>query len=172
VVDSSYYENGFFFLLLHAAVYTGQYTCRIPSRDLHQACLNTSSPDQGKAVVFVDKVEMQLSILMKENQQLKSQQASLGHENQNLAQENQKLAQENQRLNDRLQDIENQTLHVNDRLVVVENQSQEQITENKGLDSRLESLENQSLSNRLESLENQSLSNRLESLENQSEQKA
>ena len=75
--NSTDFNNGNFRLLLDNPVKGGNYTCRIPSQHLADACLRSNTTRQGEATLFVDKVDARLTLLEKENEQLKQENSVL-----------------------------------------------------------------------------------------------
>ena len=76
VVNSSFYQDGQFILLLDNPVIGGSYTCQIPENEAGAACLHDNQ-GAGNNTVVVDEVKVRFSLL-------EAQQASLVAENSRL----------------------------------------------------------------------------------------
>ncbi|KAL8590997.1 hypothetical protein ACOMHN_044989 [Nucella lapillus] len=68
VRNSSKYENGQFYLPLNGAMPSGNYVCRVP---LNESCLSVDNVTYGEDSIDVDSVDIRLTLLEKENEQLK-----------------------------------------------------------------------------------------------------
>ncbi|KAL8594353.1 hypothetical protein ACOMHN_053270 [Nucella lapillus] len=68
VRNSSKYENGQFDLPLNGAMLSGNYVCCVP---LNESCLSVDNVTNGEDSIDIDSVDIRLTLLEKENEQLK-----------------------------------------------------------------------------------------------------
>ena len=95
MVNSSFYQDGQFVLLLDNPVTGGSYTCHIPENEAGAACLHDNQV-AGNNIVVVDEVKVRFSIL-------EAQQASLVAENSRLQSQLSAVVANNNRLEEQLE---------------------------------------------------------------------
>ena len=112
--NSTDFNNGNFRLLLDNPIKGGSYMCRIPSQHLADACLSGNDAHKGEATLLVDEVDARLTLLEKENEQLKQKYSVLTNSTDarfsQLEDVDQQLREEDQQLEQRIEAIEGRNL--------------------------------------------------------------